>query len=454
MDLREAFVRTRQFILDDQWVSELTGLSRARRFFITWSRILTLSAREFVKDHCTLRAATLTLVVIFSLAPTLAVAFAVAKGFGQESRIQPLMYKLVGVSPDQIAGNPALEKMQALLDSMLKYIGETNVQALGFVGFLVMLYAAYTVLSSVEKTFNVIWAVRARRTPLRQAIDYLAVLFVLPLMLILSVLLSAGVESTLAVGLLQQWVPAVVIRWAGHLATFGFTAFGLWFLYFFFPNTRIQFRAALVGAVVAALLWAVLQVLFIKLQMGVARYNKIYSTFAAVPIFLLWLQFSWTVILFGAEVSYSYAHQSDYQFGGLAFRAGPAHREQIALGVSALAAEAFIQEKDPPCCDDLSRQAHAPVTVVREVLADLVAGRVLTEVQGSQPCYVPAAPPDQITLARVVDAVSHRDVEQPHMSKAMERLGVRRVLQQRDEQSAAFRNMTLKELVGENTQQG
>ncbi len=453
MDLREAFVRTKQFILDDQWVSELTGVPRARRFFITWSRILTLSAREFVKDHCTLRAATLTLVVIFSLAPTLAVAFAVAKGFGQEQRLQPLLYKMVGVAPDEIAGNPALEKMQGLMDNMLKYIGETNVQALGFVGFLVMLYTAYTVLHSIEKTFNVIWAVRTKRTPLRQAIDYLAVLFVLPLMLILSVLLTAGVESTMAVDILQQWLPAFVIRWAGHLATFGFTAFGLWFLYFFFPNTRIQFRAALVGAIVAALLWAVLQILFVKLQVGVARYNKIYSTFAAVPIFLLWLQLSWTVILFGAEVSYSYAHQSDYQFGGFAFRAGPAQREQIALGISALTAQAFMREDPPPCCDDLSRHAHAPVAVVREVLADLLAGRVLMELQGSQPCYVPAAPPHQITLARVVDAVSHRNVEQPHMSKAMERLGVRQVLAQRDEQMAAFRNMTLAELVKRHSEQ-
>lgn len=450
MEVREAFLRVKQFILSDQWGSDLVSIPRARRFFIAWSRILTLSAREFLKDHCTLRAATLTLVVIFSLAPTLAVGFAVAKGFGQEARIKPMVYKVVGISPDDVAGNPAAEKMQSLLDGMMSYIDQTNVQALGFAGFLVMLYTAYTVLNSIEKTLNAIWAVRTRRTPLRRAIDYMAVLFVLPLMLILSVLLSAGVESTLAINFLHQWLPTFVIRSAGHVATFAFTAFGLWFLYFFFPNTRIPLRAALVGAIVAALMWAVLQVVFIKMQVGVAKYNKIYSTFAAVPIFLMWLQLSWTIILFGAEVSYSYAHQSDYQFGGLSYMAGPAQREQIALGVAALTAQAFIQEKEPPCCQELCAHAHAPATVVREVLADLVAARVLAEVQGGRACYVPAAPPDQITLGRVVDAVNCRTPSLPHMSKAMEKLGIARALQQRDEQSTAFRNTTLKQLVAEN----
>jgi len=294
--------------------------------------------------------------------------------------------------------------------------------------------------------------VRTRRSPMRQAIDYMAVLFVLPLMLILSVLLSAGVESKLAINFFHQWLPTFVIRSVGHVATFGFTAFGLWFLYFFFPNTRIPLRAALVGAIVAAIMWAVLQMIFIKLQLGLSKYNAIYGTLAAVPIFMLWLQLSWTVILFGAEVSYSYAHQSDYQFGGLAFRAGPAQREQIALGVAALAAQAFIQEKDPPCCEELCLHARAPATVVREVLADLVAARVLAEVQGSRACYAPAAPPNQITLGRVIDAVNYRTPDLPHMSKAMERLGVRSALQQRDEQSAAFRNTTLKQLVLENAE--
>jgi membrane protein len=191
----------------------------------------------------------------------------------------------------------------------------------------------------------------------------------------------------------------------------------------------------------------VLQVVYVRLQIGVAKYDAIYGTFAAVPIFLLWLYFSWLVILYGAELTYADANHTDLQYGGLTFSPSAAYREQLALGAMTIAGRAFAKEEPPPTCEEIAHQLIAPVRVMREVMADLVGARLLTEVHSDEPRFQPAAPLEQITLVRILRATDEKGDESPQTMNALKRLGVAEVLSARAQAEEKAGSTSLREIV-------
>jgi membrane protein len=437
--------RAKHFIVRAQWARDSAGLTRTQRAAQKALRVVTFAISEFIEDRCLLRAAALTLVFIFSLAPALALGFSIAKGFGAQKQVEPWIYSQLGL--DQENGDNQDNKVRDIMDHIMAYVEKTDVKALGFVGLAIVMFAAYQVLASVEKTMNAIWRVRRRRSLLRKTVDYVATLFVLPLMLMFTSLILAGLRSEAGTSILGALMPPLLLKFLGVLATLAFATAGLWFLYYFFPYTKVPPFSAFTGALVAAVLWALLQYFYMRLQVGVARYNAVYGTFAAVPIFLLWLNCCWLVILFGAELSYAHAMHPELEYAGLRFTPSAAYRERVALGVMAVAAKAFLDEREPPSSRDFSRELAAPVQVVRGVVADLQEARLLLETSGGElPCYGPAAPLDQITMERILRAANEHGEEHPGSQQAFKRLGVADALQAREKAEAPFLKMTLLDL--------
>jgi len=435
--------QAKHYIVHAQWAQDSSGLTRTQRAGRITLRTVTFAVSEFLENHCVLRAAALTLVFVFSLAPALALGFSVAKGFGAQKQVEPWIYSQLGLDE---AGED--NKVKEIVDRMLAYVEKTDVKALGVVGLAIVMYAAYKVLASVEKTMNDIWRVHRRRSFLRKIVDYVAVLFVFPLMLMFTSLILAGLRSEAGSTALGAFLSPLMLKFLGVLATLAFATGGLWFLYYFFPNTKVPPLSALAGAVVAAVLWALLQYFYMRLQVGVAKYNAVYGTFAAVPIFLLWLNFSWLVILFGAELSYAHAMHPELEYAGLRFTPSAAYRERLALGVMAVAAGAFLEEREPPSSGEFSRELAAPVQVIRGVVADLQEARLLLEtISGDVPRYGPAAPLEQITMERILRAANERGEDPAGLQAAFKRLGIAHALQAREKAEAPFRKMTLLDLI-------
>jgi membrane protein len=465
MSLKERIEKVRQFVLRQQWAYDLADIRRSRKLLQKTSRVLTLALYEYATSKCGLRAAALTLVFVFSLAPALALGFSVAKGFGVQEKIRPVIYQWLGVAdapepaPGQDGGQATesvttveVQPIRKVLDTILGYVENTDANALGVLGLLIILYAAYKVLNAIEATMNEIWGIRKSRSLVRKIIDYLAVLFVLPLMLVIATLILTLFKSQTAMTFINTLLPGPLIGVMGAATAIGASAVGFWFLYFFFPNTRVPVLSAVAGALVAAVLWSFSQYMYVQLQVGVAKYNAIYGTFAAIPIFLLWLYVSWSVILFGAEVSYAHASQSEFEYGGLMFAPSAAYRSRLALGVMLLAARAFQDEKPGPTVGDCSRALAAPIRTVRNVIADLMNARVLAEVASeSMPAYAPAAPLQQITLGRILDAVNEAGETPSHSIRALEKAGVNSLFDESLKGSRDFRQVTIEDaLSGKN----
>jgi len=456
VNLREAFEQGRRFVLRELWSLELTRMSRWRKLGFRSLRTVSLAVHGFMVDKCATRAAALTLVFLFSLAPTLAVGFSVAKGFEAQQRIRENLPHWLGLI---MGDNEFANSVHTVLAKVLDYVDQTSVSALGTLGMAILLYTAYQLLSSIEGTMNAIWGIRRQRPLVRKFVDYAAVVFVLPIMLII----TAAVTASLRIEALVDWLRSYdalalnavarvlsyrhVAKVLGTFTAFTFATVGFWFLYFFFPNTKVRFTSALIGAATASVLVQILQWVFLEMQVGVSRLGAVYGTFAAVPIFLLWLHFFWIVVLFGAELSYAHANQRDLEYGGISFAASPAYEEQLAVGAMALVGRAFARGEQSPTCEALARALGAPVRVMRDVLQKLIKGRLLVELQGDVPRLHPALPVERITVGRIVEAVRESGDRSEETAKVLERLGVRELLARRSQAAAEIDAVSLREII-------
>jgi membrane protein len=191
------------------------------------------------------------------------------------------------------------------VEQLLKFVAATSVASLGMLGLVTLLYAATRLLRNVEIALNEVWGALEARNHLQQLRDYVAIIVVTPICMIAAFALTTVgqlvetirfVEDKLGLGGVVDWL-------LGALGPFCVIFVGLVFLYLVMPNTKVRPRSAVVGALIGASLWYLVLILHVRFQVGVARFNALYSGFAAIPIFLVWLQLSWLVIVVGAQTA-------------------------------------------------------------------------------------------------------------------------------------------------------
>ena len=460
MNPHALYQKAKQFILRDLWAIEAAKQGRLYRMAVNALQTLSLAVHGYGADKCSLRAAWLTFVFMFSLAPTMAVGFSVAKGFNAQEAIKQQLPQWLGLTAANGEPNPAMEGIHNVLNSIIEYIEKTGTGTLGVLGMILLLMAAYKLLSAVERTMNDVWGVRRQRPILRKLVDYAAVVMVLPLMLVL----TASVKIATLVTHLQTYQSGfmkllakvlsyqVITSFIGLVLGLVFATAGFWFLYAFFPNTRVRMKSAAVGAIFTAVAIHVVQWAFVNMQMGVSKANAVYGAFAAIPIFMLMLSLCWQVILFGAELSYAHANKKDLAFGGISFEPSPEYQERLALGAMTLAARAFHTQSAPLTGEEMALALAAPVRVMREVIDRLIDRGLLSEVTSDTPSFQPAAPLDKITLARIRDAIQQAGDESPHTSERLTEMGVAPYLKSTDAAAAQREARTLLEVVTSETQ--
>ena len=339
------------------WERKLSEMDPVRRFGLRQLRTAVLVLQDFTVNQCLLRAAALTYYTMLSLVPLLALTFALLKAFGVQNLLQPLIIDKLDVGDGRAA------------EAILSYINNTQVAQLGGFGLLFLLIAVISLLTNVEKAFNHIWGVEQLRPLLRRFADYLSVVLVGPVLIISAISMTSTLAShRLVQKLIELQMVGSLILLLFKIAPFVFMWLAFTVLYVFMSNTRVEWRAAFAGGVVGGTLWQLAQLGYVYFQVGVGRYNAIYGTMAALPIFMVWLYLSWLIVLFGLGVTY--ARQS-LRVGARDLRVSEISRnglEEVALTLLVTLSERFSRGDPALSGGQLAGLLGLPPRLCRDVL--------------------------------------------------------------------------------------
>lgn len=385
------------------WRDGLDTLPAWRALPLGLMRALILSTRDITGERLNLRAMSLVYTTLLSLVPLLAVSFSVLKAFGVHNAARPTLLGLLA---------PLGEDSVMMVDQITGFVDNIKVGVLGVVGVALLLYTAVSLVQKVEQGFNEVWRVRRERTFAQRFSNYLSVIFTAPVLLFAIATIGAsvfddailawlGVSGALADGLrmLQRMLPLLIL-----VAVFTF-------IYSLVPNTRVRAVPAITGALVAALLWEASGVLFARFVAGSANYVAVYSGFAIVIVFMVWVYVIWLILLFGACVAfymqnprYSPGHDDGAEFS-------PRQRERIALAALGQLARAHAKGVPGLTPHELAQYLHLPEPILEEVLAPFLDQRLVARTEDSPPRWLPAVDPSSVPLAQV-HALIRRQGEQ------------------------------------------
>lgn len=351
-------------------------------------RALPAAGIRFYRDQCLMRASALAYTSLLSLVPLLALMFAVLKGLGVQERLEPLLLSRLSLN-------------QGTTDQIIDFIDRTNVGTLGAIGAAALLLTVLSVLGTIEASFNEIWRVGRERPVWRKLTDYLGVVLLTPFLL----LAGTAITSMGQVRHVVDWVLHDGI--VGGLAMQGLTltpiainAVALGVLYAVMPNRRPALWPLVLSALLAGTAWHIVQSLYVSLQVGVARYDAIYGALAQLPVTLVWLYVSWTIVLAGAELA------AVLEYGGDGRPASVAD-EVVALELLVRAADAFAAGSGSVDPRRVARHVGLDVAAVRAVARDLVdRGWLAANEDGERVTLARAA--GKIAIGELLAGVSER----------------------------------------------
>ncbi|WP_285905888.1 YhjD/YihY/BrkB family envelope integrity protein [Pseudodesulfovibrio pelocollis] len=379
------------------WTRNVPDTPVLVRMWRSVSRLLYLVGFGFIKDQCLIRAAALTFTTILSIVPFLAVAFSISKGFGLQNTefIRTLILKLTTGRAE-------------VADKIIEYIDRTNVQALGWVGVATLLFTVLSLVGTIEKAFNTIWGVTKGRTTWRKVADFFPVIVICPMVLLIASSFNLSLQQQQVVtGLLS--VEAIGLLEAAFLKATPYVliAMAFAFMYAFIPYTKVHFTAAALGGVVGGVLWQTAQWFYIHWQIGAARYNAIYGSFAQLPLLLMWIYISWLVVLLGCEVSYAWQNLNSFVRQRYFGKATPFERQKIAVLMMSLLAKRFHHGRPLPSVEEISEGIMAPATLVSDIFRVLQkAGYTVLTDDHDREVYAPARALDEVRVLDVVRAVN------------------------------------------------
>ncbi|MDN5871067.1 MAG: YihY/virulence factor BrkB family protein [Nitrococcus sp.] len=348
------------------------------------SRLVYAVVRDLARGRLTLQATSLVYSSLLSLVPMLAVSFSILKAFGVHSQLEPALNQFLaplGPQSTEISGQ------------IIDFVENVQVGVLGTLGLVLLLYTAVTLIQKIEYAFNDTWHIHRARTPTQLFSEYLSVLLVGPVLIFTAVGLAAAVFRSEAVHSLQSIQPigALVALAATILpALLIIAAFA--FLYAFIPNTRVQISSALAGGVVAGVLWQLSGWGFASVIATSSHYRAVYSAFASLILFMMWVYLSWLILLLGASITYYHQHPRQLRWLRREPRLSLRMTEWVALSVLALIAERYYHRQPPWTADKLAGRLHLPQELFDEVLTMLTDCGLLKRIEDRTVSYLPAVP--------------------------------------------------------------
>jgi membrane protein len=409
--------KLRTFFREEIWSKDLSDKSRRRAFLIKQVRIYILAFKSFFEDRAAVRAAALTYFTMLSIVPIFAIAFAIARNFGFEDRLHEVINK------NMTGQEEILNWVTQMVDSLLSNVSGGVIAG---VGGIVLFWSVIQVLNNIEASFNDIWQIRKARSPFRKFSDYLAIIILGPFAIGLSGSMMVKIQTTAEeIALIKPFVQFLI-------KSVPFLSIWLLFtiVYVVMPNTKVKFKYALIGGIVAGTVAIIFQNLYQSLQIGVWKFNTLYGSIAMIPLFLIWLQTTWLIVLIGAEISFAYQNIEHYEFEEDALKLSLNNKRILTLLIAYQIIKNFEEGGEPWNTDILSHELGIPVRLVNDLVYELVAAGILAELAADNPkvrSYVPAVDIHKITVEYVLRQVENTGGDQMHVTESDELTRITRI---------------------------
>ena len=440
--------RLRNFIEYGIWRIPTDQISWFHRLL----RMILIAVKGFHQENCQLRASALTLYTLLSIVPIFALALGIAKGFdlqavfereitgffnaglpigdtdpttktlqldnGTSISIQmdeSTTTTLNGEGADSVTSAPSMVQAnqiaaEKIIEFSNRMLDQTKGGVLAGIGVLILLYTVMKVLGNIEQSFNDIWGVKKSRTLARKMSDYLAICLISPFLFIvfssLNIWITQQVHTASEnLSILKTISPAVfnllklspvVVIWV--LFTF---------LYCFIPNTRIKFRSGLFGGIIAGIIFQLVNLVYFWFQILTVKFGEIYGSFAALPLFLIWMHMSWLCVLLGCQLAFSHQNVDTYDYEPDCLKASHRFKKLLALRITHACVKAFKGMKIPLTPEQLSQKLGIPIKLINQLVFELVQARILSEtVTGEDKisAYQPARDIEDLKVQDVIDA--------------------------------------------------
>ncbi|MBN2167296.1 MAG: YihY/virulence factor BrkB family protein [Marinilabiliaceae bacterium] len=396
--MKKQIEKTKKFITEDIWKIEFTDIPKIHILFFRIIRIIVLAVKGFFNHNCLQKASGLTYFSLISIIPTLAMAFGIAQGFGFKQ-------SLIREIEKQLSSNQ--EAARWIIDFANKYLDSSKGGVIAGVGFAILIWSLMRLLGSIEASFNDIWDVTKSRSFIRKFSDYLSLMIIALLFIISSSSMVVFVQTKVDIpflgnmtGLLLGYVIPYLLIWL---------VFTL--MLYIIPNTNVKFVSALVGGVLAGTAFQLLQYFYIKFQVDLSQLNPIYGSFAAFPVFLVWLNSSWLVVLFGAELSYATQNVKNFEFEADTKNISYNYKKQVLLLVSHYIVKKFVNEEGAPTLSEIAYQLKLPIRLATDIIYELSSAKIVTEVvneTSEESGFMPGVDVNKLTIGSVIRKIEEK----------------------------------------------
>lgn len=356
-------------------------------WYINLAKTVNLSVRSILDTNLQQKAAALTFNTMLALVPTLAMIFAIGRGFGFQNLIESEIFNFVPVQREE------LSNVFTFVDS---YLAQSSEGIFVGVGILFLLWTLISLLSNVEDAFNHIWGINKKRNFYRKVTDYIAIFFIIPILIVCTNGIKLFVLTMSSDTFLSPVVEALldiaptVLTWLSFTLTF-----------MLIPYTKVKLKYALISGFLCAIVFQLLQWLMVSGQIYVSKYNAIYGSFAFLPLLLIWIYLSWQVCLAGVVLTYSSQNIFRFNFRDNINEISQRYMTDVTIVILTIVAKRFCQQRPPYTKLDITEKYNIPIRLVGAVVDHLVDVKLLSSVIGKddrEVAYQPAFDLEHLTL--------------------------------------------------------
>ena len=379
---------------------EKLGLRILKRFVITW---------ECVRKNRILNyASALTYSSMLAAVPVLAIIFAIARGFGFDAIIENKLRRSLEANPDIV------DTILYFVDS---YLQNTKGGVFIGIGLIFLLYTLLSLTANIEEAFNTIWYVKRSRSIYRQIIDYFGVFLLLPFVVVIISGLGIFLQ-TFRTLLPDTQLLSKTMTFILHVSPIVFAIIVFMLLFTLMPNTRVKWKHTIWPSILTGTVFMIVEWVYVHYQIKLSAYNAIYGSFAAIPLFMLWMQISWCICLFGAQLCYANQSLHTYAFERISDELSRRYRDTLILLLMSRICKHFSNGLKPYTAHKLAVDTHLPDSLVGILFAELTEIQLLVETRnepGDEPRYLPAIDIHRITVGMITRRIDSHGIENPSL---------------------------------------